>query len=424
MSDSHHEWKVGRELPIIRPHSAAKHRVIRQYLTKYVEVLTANINIRDFSLTLVDGFAGGGLFYDPAAKAEHFGSPLIMLEAMKEAAAVAQLKRSNEFLLNVDYFFVEAAKDTYTCLRSNLHNSEFRSLLDTKIQVVNDTFLSQVGRIVDHIVSRAKGQRAIFVLDQLGYTDVPFSAIRTILSKVKNAEIILTFATDSLIDYLCQSDAMQRTLETLGLPLSKDEIKAAKEAEDWRRAIQFLLHERIYLNSGAKFYTPFFIRSKDAHRDYWLIHLSNHSRARDVMVSLHWLENTNFAHFGRPGLIMLGYDQEHDIKLTGQQLLLPEFRFDAQARAACLESLIVQLPERLSAHKDGVMFGDLFASLTNETPATSEIIRMVLREMLRDKMIEVRDQEGKVCRQKGVRHRTDIIVPSCQRRMFLSDSVM
>ncbi len=36
-------------------------------------------------------------------------------------------------------------------------------------------------------------------------------------------------------------------------------------------------------------YAPFIIRSKEAHRDYWLIHLSQHSRARDMMVGLHWL---------------------------------------------------------------------------------------------------------------------------------------
>src|SRR5205807_10591228 len=111
-------------------------------------------------------------------------------------------------------------------------------------------------------------------------------------------------------------------------------------------------HEQVYSNSGAKYYTPFFIRSKDAHRDYWLIHLSNHSRARDVMVSLHWLENTSFAHFGRPGLLMLGYDQDEDIKITGQPVF-PEFRFDEFALASTHDSLMDELPERLFRFSDG-----------------------------------------------------------------------
>ena len=28
------------------------------------------------------------------------------------------------------------------------------------------------------------------------------------------------------------------------------------------------------------------------------------------MVELHWIENTSFVHFGRPGLLMLGYDPD------------------------------------------------------------------------------------------------------------------
>jgi len=341
-----------------------------------------------------------------------------MLKAMREAAVLAQVKRSKEFSLDVEYFFVESSKETFPCLKATLELSEFRALLADKIKLLNDEFKNQVGPIISHIRSRGTSCRAIFVLDQLGYTDVPFSSIQSILSQLKNAEVILTFATDALIDYLSERDSMQKTLEVLGLEISKDQIKVAKQEKNWRRAIQFLLHQQIFINSGAKYYTPFFIRSKDAHRDYWLIHLSNHSRARDVMVGLHWLENTSFAHFGRPGLLMLGYDQDEDIKITGQQLLFPEFRFDEIARVSTHDCLMRELPERLFAFSDGVTFATFFAGLTNETPATSEIIKAALAVMLQDGMIDIRDKTGLVKRQIGVQHGTDIIRPSRQRRLF------
>ena len=236
------------------------------------------------------------------------------------------------------------------------------------------------------------------------------------MSKLENAEVILTFATDSLIDYLSELPATQKTLETVGLELSKDKIQSAKQAVDWRRAIQFMLHQQIYIHSGAKYYTPFFIRSKDAHRDYWLIHLSNHSRARDVMVGLHWLENTSFAHFGRPGLLMLGYDQDEDIRITGQRLLLPEFRFDEIARAATHDYLVNELPPRLFEFKDGVAFGDFFSQLTNETPATSELLKSAIAILHKQGIIDIRDKTGLVKRQAGVHDKTDVITPSRQRR--------
>src|SRR5438105_2391047 len=55
MADDHHKWQIGSELPLIRPHSLAKHRVIEQYLIRYVDVLTANPRMPEFCLTLVDG---------------------------------------------------------------------------------------------------------------------------------------------------------------------------------------------------------------------------------------------------------------------------------------------------------------------------------------------------------------------------------
>jgi three-Cys-motif partner protein len=418
MSNDHHKWQLGSELPIIRPHSLAKHRVIEQYLRRYVSVLTANPRIPMFCLTLVDGFAGGGRYRDSVTHEERYGSPLLMLQAMQESAAIAQSKRSNPFRLDVEYVFVESSTETFPCLKASLELSEFRALLHDKIKLVNDQFVNQVDPIVRGVQNRGKGNRAIFILDQFGYTDVPFRAIQSILSRLGNAEVILTFATDSLIDYLSDQDSMQRTLEKLGLKLSKDEIYLARQEANWRGAIQLLLHRQIYLQSGAKYYTPFFIRSKDAHRDYWLIHLSNHSRARDVMAELHWLENTSFAHFGRPGLLMLGYDQDHDIQITGQPLLFNEFRFDEIARASTLKSLLNELPERLIGCKDGVTFGDFFSGLTNETPATSEILKAALGVLLREGIIDIRDKTGLVRRQTGIQHRTDVMKPSSQPVFF------
>jgi three-Cys-motif partner protein len=44
--------------------------------------------------------------------------------------------------------------------------------------------------------------RAIFILDQYGYTDAPFSVIRDIFRRLPKSEIILTMAVDHLIDYI------------------------------------------------------------------------------------------------------------------------------------------------------------------------------------------------------------------------------
>jgi hypothetical protein len=178
------------------------------------------------------------------------------------------------------------------------------------------------------------------------------------------------------------------------------------------------LHREIPKQTGAKFYTPFFIRSADSHRDFWLIHLSGHFRARDVMVGLHWKESTSFAHYGRSGLRMLGYDQQRDADWTNQHML-PGFYFDETALVSSQEELLEQLPEWVSTFGDGIPFNELFSMLTNECPVTAEIMMGVLSDLAKEGVIQVRDKTGTKTRHATIQHHSDVIIPSRQKHLFL-----
>jgi three-Cys-motif partner protein len=365
MGHQHHEWQIGKALPLIRPHSLAKHRVLRQYLERYVSVLTKNVRQDKFTVTLIDGFSGGGRYLDSRTKEERPGSPLIMLEAMRDAAREAQQRRSKPFHLDAQYLFVEKDQEALGHLRRVLAESEHRDLLDDRIQLIQGEFAACAQQIITSVQQRGGAERAVFFLDQFGYRDVPLSTIQNILATLGNAEVILTFATDFLIDYLSENEQTQRILESVGIHIPPNTIETIKQERDWRRTVQFALHREIPEKTGAKFYTPFFIRSADSHRDFWLIHLSGHFRARDVMVGLHWQESTSFAHYGRSGLRMLGYDQQHDAD-WGSQRMLPGFFFDQTARASSQQDLLEQLPEKIFRFKDGVAFTNLFSELAND----------------------------------------------------------
>ncbi|MFT4555540.1 MAG: hypothetical protein ACI92S_000872 [Planctomycetaceae bacterium] len=220
-----------------------------------------------------------------------------------------------------------------------------------------------------------------------------------------------------MINYLSESEVTQKILGRIGLELTADQITIRKQMREWRQAIQLLLHGEIQQKSGAKFYTPFFIRSPDEHRDFWLIHLSGQSKARDVMVTQHWAERTSFAHYGGSGLHMLGYDPEKDSNVTRQEML-PGFFFDDTALASSQDCLLEQLPERLFQYKDGISFRDFFAGITNETPATSEIIKDVLEDLTLKGWIKVDSEKG-VHRKKRIQHQSDIILPAKHRQLYL-----
>ena len=342
-----------------------------------------------------------------------------MLEAMRTASdAAKEARKTNEFNLDVDYFFIEKQLGPYEYLRDVIAKSAFRPLLDNRIRLIRGEFIPHVPEIIDFVQNRGRSGRVIFVLDQFGYLDVPFLTIIAILQALDNAEIILTFATDSLIDYLNNSDDTQERLQRLGVSLPPKAIDDAKAQRDWRRVIQFSLHEQIQQKTGAKFYTPFFIHSTEAHRDYWLIHLSGHQRARDVMVGLHWQETNSFAHYGRSGLRMLGFDQDKVEEWTKQRLLSGYF-FDQTARISSEDELLNQLPARLasSEFKKGASFYEIFGKLTNETPVTSDIMIEVMNDLARQGVVKVVDKSG-ARRRSGIQHQSDIIIPN-QKRLFL-----
>jgi three-Cys-motif partner protein len=215
MSDKHHTWHIGDDPPIIRPHSLAKHRVLQAYLEQYVAVLTANPRQESLRLTLVDGFAGGGRYRDSRTGEERPGSPLVMLGAMAAAEQRARELRSKPFNLDVDYFFIENETEALEYLKSVIRDSPFRSLLREKIHFAHESFLTTVPHIIDFIKKRGRAGRTIFLLDQCGYGEVPLGTIKAILGTLRKAEVILTFAVDSLIDYLSTNEQTQEILKII-----------------------------------------------------------------------------------------------------------------------------------------------------------------------------------------------------------------
>jgi hypothetical protein len=57
--------------------------------------------------------------------------------------------------------------------------------------------------------------------------------------------------------------------------------------------------------------------------------------------------------------------------------------------------------------------------LTNETPATSGIIKSALAVLQGEGIIEIRDKTGSVKRRAGIQSWTDVIKPVTQRSLFM-----
>jgi three-Cys-motif partner protein len=359
----------------------------------------------------------GGVYMHPDSGERIPGSPLIMLRAMCAAETAARASRLKGFCLDVEYFFIEKTPSTVDYLRNELHEDKCARNNANRIQVLPGCFSEHLDSILSRIEQRGRSRRVIFVLDQYGFSDVRIDDLRTIFRRLPKAEVILTIAIDWLIDHWTDTTRYDQILADLGIELPASTITKVKHEEprEWREVIQHLLHRELFCKSGATYYTPFFVYSPESHRAYWLLHLSGHSKARDVMMQLHWELENHFQHFGQPGFCMLGYDPRKDLGRLGYRKL--PFGFDSFAGEETRLALLDGLPQRIASNQNGIRFETFFNGVVNETPATKQMIAKGISALTLEKELEVRTSEGKL-RRNGVQIQDDDIILRPQQRLW------
>lgn len=237
MSYRQYDWSNGPA--VIQQHSITKLDVLRAYLIEYFKTLTSNRGREEFRLTIVDGFAGGGLYYHQDTKKEIHGSPLVCLESVREAEFYLNKDRTKKLKLDVDYFFIEKDKNAYNHLLKTLRIQGYDTSPNSKIRIESQNFHDRVNDIVRFIKTKSpKNGRSIFILDQYGYSGVPTALIKHIFDTLPKAEVILTFNIDSLINY-ANTDTTEKLLQSIGISapevfknIKLDELK--KYNKSWR----------------------------------------------------------------------------------------------------------------------------------------------------------------------------------------------
>ncbi|APV52020.1 hypothetical protein BWI17_21520 [Betaproteobacteria bacterium GR16-43] len=411
-------WVPGGPPPVGQQHTFAKHDVLRAYLNAYVHTLASLPQQEVLRLTLVDGFAGGGIYRHEKTGELKLGSPFVFLDAIREAEVAINIGRPKPLKVEADYFFIESDIDAFRVLQRTLHDRGQGPRIGCDINLFNGKFQDHARAISAFIAKKSpRSGRSIFLLDQCGYSEVPGALIRSIFADHPSAEVILTFAVDALINFASDSAKTEGILRNIDLPdplngRTFEEIKTSES--DFRFYIQSCMYQRLVQSCGASFFTVFFIRT-EGHGDFWLVHLSQHPRARDVMTTVHWSHNNHFIHYGGAGIDMfhvLGYESARDSDFTGQGDL--GFLFDDPAKRASVEALMRELPQFIFANEDGVSFGELFRSTCNSSPADSAKYKEALELLVRQKEINIVAPSGARRFRASTIENGDLLVPSRQ----------
>jgi len=274
-------WVVGNSPPEIDEHSLAKHRIYRGYVRQYIQRLTAIPHADRFRFSIIDGFSGGGIYTTGTALVP--GSPLIVLEEIRDAKLRLAAERKKPFSLEVDLICIDSARPHCEYLQQLIRNSEFRDQLDKSVFVVHGQFEEKLDSVLQHVSSRGRDPRALFILDQYGYKDAALAVVRRILDEINKSEVLLTFAVDSLINYMADTDQFKKAVR--GLEVTDRKLRQLIQlAESDHRYGRWLAENGLYKHfqeaTGAPYYTPFFVRSADSNRAYWLLHIQTSDRSR------------------------------------------------------------------------------------------------------------------------------------------------
>ena len=385
------EWHPDEPPPEIEAHSKAKLDVLRNYLRAYFDRLNRNFTREEFKLDLIDGFAGGGTFSDNGSIMS--GTPLIMME--EAAGASERLNRNRIKPLHIDckFYFVDKEKAHTDHLRRVLSDNGHQ-VDGERIVLRTGPFENEVETIIKSVQRRQpRSGRAIFLLDQTGFSQVELALIARIFRELPSAEVILTFAADTLVTYL--EDTPETIKMVSPLQLQESQIRDLIESRGGaggRALAQRTLRDQIRSVTGAPYDTPFFIRPRQSRRALWFLHLSRHPTARDVMIQQHWDIQNTFEHYGSGDFSMLGWDA---LKAS-ENLSLFQFRdLDGEHMK---KQLLESLPRELHglAAEQPVTIDAVHHVLANRTAARFSDLDDVILTLAQEGEFEIIGATGKV----------------------------
>lgn len=392
------EWHPNEPPPQIEPHSKAKLDVLRRYIQKYFDRLNVNPQREEFRLDLIDGFAGGGTFRD--GNTEISGTPLVMLEEAKKAEERLNKKRIKPLNVDCKFYFIDKEEAHTDHLRKVLEEREY-SVDEDKIIVRTGLFENEIKGILRSIKQRQpRAGRAIFLLDQTGFSQVRLSLISSILNELPAAEVILTFAAEALVNHLATTPEIVKAVSPLQLTESQiSDLIEYKEGNGGRALVQRTLRNHIRTVTGTEYDTPFFIRPTQSRRALWFLHLSRHPTARDVMIRLHWDIQNRFEHYGSGDFGMLGWDALRDSSS------LPLFQFSDLDQTKMQNELLNSLPGKLFSlvSEQPVTVDAMRHIFANQTAARFSDLDEIVLQLVREEEFQILNPEGKM-RSSSLRH--------------------
>jgi three-Cys-motif partner protein len=378
-----YSWKDGA---LLEQHTKRKHKILREYVARYLAVRCSFPHQARFRLAIADGFAGGGRY-----SCGTVGSPIIFIEELRAATEAFNLKRAGDGMspLDIECLFLFNDQDSETVEILKNHVEPLLAAIRDEVPRLHlrALYFSQAFENaypeIKILLLRAGYQNVLFNLDQCGNSHVDRGTLADIVSSFNSAEVFYTFAIATLLAFLTKAnpEIVKKQLGFLGVTTTDlAPLEGLMSNREWLGAAERLVFESF--RSCATYVSPFSINNPDGWR-YWLIHFANNVRARQEYNNILHNNNSMQAHFGRSGLHMLSYDPSHDANAL--------YLFDVSGRQAAKQQLLDDIPRLVTTFGDAVSVGQFYESIYNMTPAHMDDVHAA---MIENPDLEVRTPNG------------------------------
>lgn len=416
MGDHDTYWKAdGSYLPLIEPNTKAKHQILADYIKNWIVTLCGNNMGKRKTVTLVDGFCGGGMYRDPENSNELWtGSPIQMIKMVEKGLEIVKYEKCKpDYNLNAKFIFVDSNQKHLDCLKLQMQRSGLERYLNNPetCEFICGEFES-LSEILIEQARKRKGS-SFFFLDPFGYTQVSMQSIRKIVSLGKS-EILYTFMIDFIRRFLSDRKRYLKRFEDV-LEADGYYDLAASDDIDTPAQQQYLRNEslRLFRNKGgARYVYSFALLPNKTLVKYYLIHLATNPTAQKVIKNALWEHNTiDLAYQFRYGVYGLGFRTPDYYERDQRNFLIKEANFRAS-----IEGLSEELMPIIYDNEDGVSFDELHLRTIQTNPSPTYHYIDCLNEQRDMGEIEV-FRKGKITKAKQLQP-GDVIVKSNQGKLF------
>lgn len=260
---------IVKKLPTweLKPHTRAKHLILRSYLEAWLPKLAWKKRI-----VFIDGFAGPGEY----AGGEP-GSPQIALDAA--------IKHKGDLSgCELVYIFVEADEASFRHLKGVLDSIEHPS--NIRFEPIEGQFATELSGILDNIESRGSSLApALIVADPFGWTGVPFDLIAR-AARQPRSEFLISFMSESIIRWKSLPNQQANFDSLFGCSEWRDALEMTNPEETKRFLIE--LYVKQLKAAGLTYVRTFEVMDEKNHTEYYLVFGTHNIAGLRAMKAAMW----------------------------------------------------------------------------------------------------------------------------------------